>query len=64
MKVIVPPDGIAVVGAKDSVMGTRDLWEIRSEIEMLSMTDATEVSPATIDGSKTESKIANKKLLV
>ncbi len=64
MRVIVPPDGIGVAGVKDSVMGTMDLWAIRSEREMLSMTDATEVSPETIDGRKTASKIANKKLLV
>ncbi len=64
MRVMVPPDGIGVVGAKDSVMGTMDLWAIRSEREMLSMTDTTEVSPVTIDGKKTESEIASKKLLI
>ena len=51
MRVMVPPDGIGVVGAKDSVMGTMDLWAIRSEREMLSMTDATEVVGAATTAS-------------
>jgi hypothetical protein len=59
MRVMVPPDGIGVVGAKESVIVTSDLCAIRSEREMSSMTDATEVSAVTIDGKNTKSKQAS-----
>jgi hypothetical protein len=68
MRVMVPPEGIGVAGVKDSVMVTSDLCAIRSEREMPSATDATEVSAVTIDGKNTKSKNASqpryKKLLV